>query len=118
MKFLLITKTLRFTPKDPPRLAGRYTYQRVAPGLGNVAANTERGLQLRRHVIPLDPKTPAQIARRALMRAAVTFWRSSTSLEKAKWERDAKNRSISIFNACVSDIMTNYTLVAGVLTKK
>lgn len=114
---LLITQSLNFEPVDPPRPAGRYTYQRVKPGLGNVTGRQERDLQLRTHVIPFDPMTPAQIARRDLMRAAVAFWHVATSQDKEAWKITAQKRQISVFNACVSDVLKNYHLDGGLLVK-
>lgn len=114
---LLITQSLTFTPDNPPRPHGRYTFQRVRPGLGNVPSRPSLDLQLRRHVVPLDPKTPAQIARRDLMRAAVARWRASTSQDKAEWKIIAQNRSISVFNAAISDTLNNYHLDGGLLVK-
>jgi len=117
-KALLITKTLTFTPNNPPRPFGRYVFQRVRPGLGNLPGFPHLALQLRAHVIPIDPKTAAQMARRDLMRAAVARWHTSTDQDKAQWKINAQDRSISVFNSCISDTLRNFELIAGVLTKK
>ena len=115
MKALLITKTLTFTPDDPPRPFGKYVFQRVKPGLGNISGRSGLDLQLRAHVIPLDPKTPAQLARRALFAAAVGRWRSPLAGDMERWEKTAQNRSIPVFNAALSDVLSNFHLVEGVL---
>lgn len=114
---LMITKTLTFQPEDPPRPLGKYVFQRVAPGRGNVTTRTRRDLQIRVHVIPFDPMTPAQIARRDLFRAAVARWRAPVGDDMARWKRIALNRSIPVFNAALSDILRNYHLDGLVLVK-
>lgn len=117
-EFMTITKTLTFQPTNPPRPHGKYVFQRVAPGRGNVAGRPAWDLQLRAHVIPIDPMTPAQIARRDHFRAAVALWHASTNQDKEQWKKTAQNRSIPVFNACLSDLLRNYILVDGVLVKK
>ena len=114
---LLITKPLTFAPTNPPRPLGKYVFQRVRPGFGNVTGRKARDLQLRLHVIPLAPMPAAQLARRALMAAAVTRWHASTDQDKAEWKINAQNRSISVFNASISDTLKNYHLEAGILVK-
>ena len=117
MKNLLITKTLTFKPDNPLLPHGKYVFQRVAPGKGNLPDRPALDLQLRRHVIPLDPMTPAQIARRDLFRAAVARWRSPIGDDMDRWHLIARRRSIPLFNACLSDILKNWHLESGVLVK-
>jgi hypothetical protein len=112
-KSLLITKTLTFKPTNPPRPQGKYVFQRVRPGLGNVAGFPGAYLQLRAHVIPFDPKTPAQIARRDLMRAAVARYRTPEGDDLIRWKKIARARNIPLFNAACSDILRNFTLQGG-----
>jgi len=113
-----LTGTLTLGPGLAPGLPGRYVYQRTAPGKGNLPGTGNFSKQLRRHVIPYDPATTAQMARRALMAAAVARWHASTDQDKAAWKINAQNRFISVFNACISDTLRNFELIAGVLTKK
>ena len=117
MKFLLITKTLTFKPDDPALPFGKYVFQRVAPGKGNLPDRKALDLQLRRHVIPIDPMTPAQIARRDLFRAAVARWRAPMGDDLDRWELIAQKRSIPLFNACLSDILKNWHLEGAILVK-
>jgi len=117
MRTLLITGTLKIQPpgtSDPPR---KMVFQRVRAGLGNLPDFPGLNVQLRQHVIPVDPKTSAQIARRDLMRAAVAFWHASTTQDKDAWKITAQKRHISVFNACISDVLRNYHLDGGVLVK-
>lgn len=69
---LLGTKTVWVPQPDPQAPPVRMVLQRTAPGLGNVEGARERRLQLRAHVIPADPRTPAQLAQRAAFAAAQT----------------------------------------------
>lgn len=117
MKNLLITKTLTFKPDDPLLPFGKYVFQRVRPGFGNLPDRPRLDLQLRRHVVPTDPKTVAQMARRALFAAAVARWRAPMAGDLDRWSNDAQNRAIPVFNAALSDVLRNYHLSGGVLVK-
>lgn len=102
MKTLTISGTLSFCPTNPPRPCGKYVYQRVRAGLGNVAGVPLNNLQLRAHVIPYDPMTPAQLACRQRMRDAVAGWHLLTPEQKAQWRSAANLTMISPFNAYIS----------------
>lgn len=117
MKYLELTGTLKFKPADPLLPLAKYTFQRTAPAKGNLKGFGLFDRQMRRHVIPLDPKTLSQVARRDLMRAAVARWHASTAQDKNQWKSDALNRAISVFNASIADTLKNYHLVNGVLVK-
>lgn len=96
------TGTISLTPTDPPRPAGRYVYQRTLAGHGNVLSDPTRRLQLRRWVSGANPNTPAQQARRAIVRNAVIAWHGFTMPEKAYWKKQGQPRAISGFNAYMS----------------
>jgi hypothetical protein len=115
MKNFLITQTLTFQPDDPPRPLGKYVYQRVAPGKGNVTARPAKDLQLRAHVIPIDPHTPNQVARRLLLAAAVARWHATPLQEREQWRPLANARALTLYMASISDTLTNYHLVNGEL---
>lgn len=115
MKYLTITKTLTFEPEELGLPFGKYVFQRVAPGRGNVPGRPRADLQLRRHVIPADPETPAQIARRDLFRAAVERWHARTPSDLDHWKQTAHKKRIPLFNACLSDTLKHYHLENGVL---
>lgn len=93
---------LRFTPTDPPRPAGRYVYQRVLAGLGNVQADPTRRLQLRRWVQGTYSNTAAQLQRRAVFRLAAVSWRHLSVTDKAHWKALGKRRRITSYNAYIS----------------
>lgn len=82
---------------------GRYVYQRVGAGLGNVPGQPNNDMQLRRHVVPADPQTPAQLARRAAFAAAVASWHTATQEQREAVRPLAERKAISLFNAWVSD---------------
>lgn len=102
MKNLLITGSLNLTNPPPGKSPGRYVYQRTAKGKGNMPLSETHDLQLRAHVIPADPKTPAQLARRAAFAAAVASWHAATAEDRESVRQTAENRGITLFNAWVS----------------
>jgi hypothetical protein len=103
MKTLLSIKgTLTFEPTDPPRVLGKYVYQRVAPGLGNVTSDPTRSLQLRAHVTPTDPSTAPQLARRALFSQAVAAWQALSPSEKDTWRPEAAKRGLPAYQFFLS----------------
>jgi hypothetical protein len=112
-----IRGSINLIDAGPGRLPGRYVFQKTAPGLGNIPGFPAADRQMRRHVVPLDPMTASQIARRDLFRAAVARWRAPVGDDMQRWKIIAENRSIPVFNACLSDILSNYHLSGGLLVK-
>lgn len=102
--------TLTFQPSDPPRPTGRYVIQRVAPGLGNVAADPERSLQIRAHVIPADPQTPRQLAARARFAAGVIAWHELPPTDRAYWYDQGPRHGLPAFNAFLSYYLRTHPL--------
>lgn len=86
---LLATHTVWVPQPDPAAPPVRMVMQRTGEGFGNVEGIPGQKLQLRAHVIPHDPKTPAQLARRALFAAAQAAWYALTLPERATWTADA-----------------------------
>ncbi len=85
---LLPRGTLTFQREgDPGPL--KWVYQRVGKNFGNVPTRKKYDLQLRRHVVPLDPKTPAQLTQRGRMAAAVADWRLLTAADRTAYNRRA-----------------------------
>lgn len=93
---------LTFEPTDPPRPLDTYVIQRVPAGTGNVTSDPTGSLQIRRHVVGIDPNTPAQQANRAKVKAAVPMWHALTAEEKKAWRVKGEPRRISGFNAFLS----------------
>jgi hypothetical protein len=86
---------------DPAQPPIKKVAQRVGLGLGNVPGDPARRQQIRAHVIPLDPKTPAQLARRAHFAAAMAAWASLDPSQRAAWNADARPLKISGVNLYV-----------------
>lgn len=96
--------TGKLTEPDPlnPSQSVTVVYQRVAPGLGNVDSDPTGTQQRRALVTPTDPRTPAQLARRAKMADAVAAWHAATPEQRAAYNDAARVRRITAFNAFVS----------------
>jgi hypothetical protein len=94
--------TLTFTPADPPRPLAKYVVQRVGAGFGNVAADPTLRTQIRAHVIPLDPQTTKQLARRATFAAAVLAWHALPPADRAYWRERGAKHGLPGFNAFLS----------------
>lgn len=99
---LALSGKLTFTPTDPPRPLATYVIQRVAPGRGNVPEVRRRNIQLRRHVIPADPRSPMQLARRARMRAAVAEWQAMSQDARSTWNKRAARKARAGFQLFIS----------------
>jgi len=80
----------------------RVVYQSVAPGTGNLPGDGTYNKQRRRHVMPADPKTPAQMSHRAAFAAAVAAWHMMPTNERDLWLPAAKQKGLSTFNAYLS----------------
>lgn len=104
---LEIAGKINLPEAGPLRPAGAYVYQRTAPGKGNIPADPAHALQLRRHVVPFDPQTPAQMARRAAFAAAVAAWQDLTPEQRETWRQPGKARNLSPFNAYLSATLKN-----------
>lgn len=94
--------SLNFCPAAPPRPCGRYVYQLTAYGKGNVPDDPTGRLQLRRWVMPADPRTPAQVAHRAAFAAAVAAWQSMPQEARDSWRIPGKARNLPAYNAFLS----------------
>ncbi len=56
---------------------------------GIVFCKRGTGVYARVHVVPRDPKSPAQLDRRRHFRAAVVAWRALSDSDKEKWRSRA-----------------------------
>jgi hypothetical protein len=79
-------------PAQPPE---RWVYQRTYPGLGNIPGDPTRSRQRRRHVVPADPRTPAQLAQRARLAAASAAWRDLPDHDRQLWIAAAKSSQLT-----------------------
>jgi hypothetical protein len=115
LRALIPTKTITITPTNPPRAHGKYVYQRVAKGVGNVVGYPHRALQLRRHVIPYDPKTSKQIRQRTHFKNAVTAWHAASESERSTAHAVAEQKNTTLFTAYISKWMKENPLPQGTL---
>lgn len=99
---LEIRGTIEFCPVEPPRPCGKYVFQGVKPGLGNVPNRKHKDLQLRRHVIPFDPKTPQQIMRRTAFRIAIYEWRALPLAQQIQWHEFGRGSRLPGYNRFLS----------------
>ena len=83
----------------------KYVYQRTGKFFGNIPLRGNRDLQIRRHVIGLNPQTPAQTARRVIFADAVTAWGLLSQAEKDVYNRRARPRKYSGWNLFISDFL-------------
>lgn len=73
----------------------KMVYQRVFPGRGNILRNGAATLQLRRHVIPADPKTIDQVEQRGKMSTAVANWQALNQQQKNVYNEKAEDSGLS-----------------------
>ena len=97
-------KLTEVTPGDPPTTT-TVVYQRVAQGLGNISNGGRYDRQRRAHVIPTDPRTPAQLALRAKFADAVAAWNALTPAEKRAWRLIGEGLNLPGYQAFISDFM-------------
>ncbi len=105
MEHLDIRGTLQEPDPANPAQSVKVVYQKVAPGAGNISNGGAFDRQRRAHVVPTDPKTPAQVARRTKMAAAVEAWHNASPENRRAYAEAAKVRRISIFNAFISHFL-------------
>lgn len=79
---ILITGTLTERDDANPLLRRKYVYQRTQVGHGQYALSTNRDLQRRRHVTPVDPRTELQVQRRTNFAHAILAWRATTPAQR------------------------------------
>lgn len=84
---------------------GNEVIQGVAPGLGNVLTDPTRRTLLRRHVVPTDPQTPAQLACRARHAAATVAWRELQPAAVKWWNDLAIDQGMTGYAAFLSHVL-------------
>lgn len=80
----------------------KVVFQGTAPQFANYRTGTGQPRMIRAHVIPADPRTPAQINQRTKMTMAVSAWHESTQAERLAFAETAKARGITVYMAFVS----------------
>ncbi len=72
---------------------------------GIVFCRRAGGVYARAHVVPQDPKTPAQLDRRRCFREAVVAWRALPDPEKADWRRRAARSERTGYHLFLTEFM-------------
>ncbi len=65
---------------------------------------------VRRHAIPFNPKTPAQVNVRTAMKLLVTAWQGELPAYQEEWNTYGKTLNLSGFNAYVKRGMAEYII--------
>ena len=91
-----------------------WVYQRTHPEKGNLGRRGQYGLQLRRRVVPADPRTAAQIERRNAFAEAVEAGQSLDEATRESWRRASRDQPRSGYAAFISAFMRDgYTIIEG-----
>ena len=105
MASLLITGTLTECDGAQPPTCEKVVYQRVRRGLGNAGQVGAYDLQRRAHVIPADPMTAPQLARRSLFATAVAAWQALAPAERLAWRDIGAPRGLPGYHAFLSSFL-------------
>lgn len=63
---------------------------------------------VRQRVVPSNPKSGAQVGRRAMMKFASQYWATISAADQATWETLADQLTASRFNAYISENMAGW----------
>ena len=86
----------------PAPVCEKVVYQGTAIGAGNISNGGKYNRQRRAYVVPSDPHTPAQVARRTFFAAAVHEWQALSPEAKAAWKQAGRARNIPGYSAFLS----------------
>jgi hypothetical protein len=102
---LKITGKLIVAPSDPVRPLAKYVFQGCAPGTGNITSDLTRSTMVRTHVIPSDPQTPAQLAQRARISAAVSAWHALPQPDKDALQAPASKLGLAAYHLFIRNFL-------------
>ena len=78
-------------------------FKSISGRLGNVVFYTRRGVQCGRiYVVPRNPDTGHQRKNKNIFREAVQAWQDIPSPQKDRWNRLARNKTLSGYNLFLS----------------
>jgi len=100
-----IRGTLSITTSGVSPVTSKVVFQKCHPDSATHFVGNHSPRMMRAHVIPFDPKSPAQMMQRNKMRLAVAAWHILPNEARYGWQEEGKMRSISGFNAFISDYM-------------
>lgn len=90
---------------DVTQLFEEVVYQRVGIDFGNLPPLKTAGYQRRMHVLPIDPATPAQIARRSKFATAVNNWQLMSDSQKQVWKDKGAYLNLPGYNYYISEFL-------------
>lgn len=102
-----IRGTIRAYRDESSLLTQKLVIQGTAPELTHTRDPSGKPVQIRRHIVPHDPKTSTQLAQRDKMRQAVAAWHAADSAARASAKTTARTKNITLYMAFVSDYMHN-----------
>lgn len=94
---LQLTGILKGVPFGTTKPLGKYVYQKVAAGLGNIPGSKNRREQVRRWVRGTQVNTPAQQPQRGRFALGVTAWHALTEPEKETYRVPAEKLHLNRF---------------------
>jgi len=93
---------------EPTPVCETVVYQKTKPGSGNIPGDPTGTLQRRRWVIPYDPQTAPQLARRAVFADAVSTWQAMTTEEQDAWAEIGNKRNLPGYHTFLSAYLNNH----------
>lgn len=107
--------TLSMFDPDSPTSIIKVVYQGTSPQFANYYTKTGKPRMVRAYSSPVNPGTPAQLARQEAMRQAVINWHSATSEERALAKTLAESRQITLYMAYISLQLKSLNPVLGTI---
>lgn len=102
-----ILPTGTITEVDPvTKATEKVVYQRTSYLAPNLPPINGRPMQRRRHVIPHNPRTPAQTVRRGKFADAVTAWQVLPIADKVMYGRRASKQARTGYNLFISEYLS------------
>jgi hypothetical protein len=94
---------------------GKVVYQKTFDYLNNRRTFGGKPIQIRAHVIPFDPKTPAQISQRSKLAQAVAEWHTATPEQRQQYAYKARSKKISVYMAFIGETMRKINPILGTI---
>ena len=109
---LLITGSINVPDPTAPTGWKRIIIQRTTKGLGNIPTRHPYDYQVKTWRLQADPKTFTKQAHRKRFGAAVAAWHDATLAERETARKTATKKSITLFNAYLSDYIRAHPVLA------
>lgn len=96
----------RLGAQMPRGKVGGFVFQQTKPESANCTEYGDPRLQIRKHVIPFDPMTRAQIAQRRKVREAASAWRRLLPRIRAQLIFDADGKADEAYRAFIKPLIS------------